>query len=348
MTALLALLGLCLPIVTIGTCCGVRRRRGDLRGVPPRRSESHLPALQRHRHAGPPRLGAVCLPAPLYGTAADDGEPYAAPPARLPHAGNGNGWPVFVLGRFKRPVANCRAAGPLSLCMTGPVRVPDLSPSTPPRSTPAASSPCSASAQGPASHPHRAASACAWSTSIRATAASSSGPDDPTAAVATGGAAAPVLPGRRGPPCPPCPHSRNRHQGRRGYVTAPPSIGPGTGRRYRWSAAAVTKMPPRCTRPSPARQRHPPRRDASGRIRYRSAQPGHLMALRLAGRAARRRPERPRRPPPRHPVWRGARVAGWSLLGPSPNRPPAPPWRRPGPPPRIPPLDPAPRSTRLR
>ena len=65
MPALLALLGLCLPVVTLGYIAAVRGVPvGDLQPVPPRRQEPHLPRLQRHRHAPPPRLAGLHLPAP--------------------------------------------------------------------------------------------------------------------------------------------------------------------------------------------------------------------------------------------------------------------------------------------
>ena len=89
----------------------------------------------------------------------------------------GNGWPVFVLGRSKRPVANCRAcraAGPGHDragcgCLTchgfyaatlDPGRLAAMSARCP--------GACSPSAPGPRR-------GCAWSTSTRATAASSTG-----------------------------------------------------------------------------------------------------------------------------------------------------------------------------
>ena len=89
-----------------------------------------------------------------------------------------HGWPVFVLGRSKRPVANCPACDTAGkghdpaacTCLTchgfyaatlDPARLAAM---------------LAQGAPGPAGHPHRAPSpGCAWSISTRATAASSTG-----------------------------------------------------------------------------------------------------------------------------------------------------------------------------
>jgi hypothetical protein len=172
------------------------------------------------------------------------------------------GWPVFVLGRSKRPVANCRA------CKTaGPGHDP-------------AGCACltchgfHAATTDPARFAAMLAAVPGGLLSIATGAASglcvididprNGGRVDkdlmtPTAAVATGGGGWHLYyrhPGGRAVPA-----LRDRPgvdvKGDGGYVVAPPSVHPGTGRPYRWAGGrGVNEMPPALraavARPEPA------------------------------------------------------------------------------------------------
>ena len=132
----------------------------------------------------------------------------------------GNGWPVFVLGRSKRPVANCpRLPGRRAGARPGRLHLPDLPrllrrharPRPPGRHAPQG-------ARGPAGHPHRGRLGVVrgrYRPAQRRPARP--GPDDPDRHRGhRRGRLAPVLPPPRRPDPPrPARHGRNRHQGRR-------------------------------------------------------------------------------------------------------------------------------------
>ena len=222
------------------------------------------------------------------------------------------GWPVFVLGRSKRPVANCPA------CKTaGPGHDP-------------AGCACltchgfHAATTSPARLAAMLAAVPGGLLAIRTGTAAGLAVVDidprnggqvdpalmtPTATVATGGGGwhlyyrhpggplLPALPGRAGVDV--------KADG--GYVVAPPSVHPGTGRPYRWAGErpvaemppalrAALAPPPAAARPAPLSGPPPTRRGG-----------GHLITPGAARRAPAGRAERPRRPPPGHLVRRGPR-----------------------------------------
>ena len=217
----------------------------------------------------------------------------------------GNGWPVFVLGRSKRPVANCpacRAAGPGHDragcgCLTchgfyaatlDPGRLAAML-----RKVPGS---LLAIRTGTAS------GLCVVDIDPRNGGQLDRDLMTPTATVATGGGGWHLYyrhPG--GPTLPALPGTAGIDiKGDGGYVTAPPSIHPGTGKRYRWvGGRAVTEMPPALraaiTRPpappAPAvtRLRGPVPVRAAGGI----SSPSALLAAHL--RAVREAPEGRRR-----------------------------------------------------
>jgi len=89
-----------------------------------------------------------------------------------------------------------------------------------------------------------------------------------------------------------------------GYVVAPPSAHPGTGRAYRWAGGRpVIEMPP-----APGRRPDPTARGrAAAPARADPRRRGHLITPGAAGRPPARSGNRPRRPPPGHLVRRRPR-----------------------------------------
>jgi hypothetical protein len=160
------------------------------------------------------------------------------------------GWPVFVLGRSKRPVANChpchtagrdhdKAACECLTChgfyaaTTDPARLAAML-----RKVPGGLL---------AIRTGRASGLCVVDIDPRNGGQLDRTLMTPTATVATGGGGwhlyyrhpggptVPALPGRAGVDI----------KGDGGYVAAPPSVHPGTGRRYRWvGGRGVAEMPP--------------------------------------------------------------------------------------------------------
>ena len=213
------------------------------------------------------------------------------------------GWPVFVLGRSKRPVANCRA------CKTAPAG-----------HDPAACGCLTchgfhAATTDPARLAAILAAVPGGLLAIRTGTAAglaiididprNGGAIDqalmtPTAAVATGGGGWHLYyrhPG--GPLLAALPHRAGvdvKSDG--GYVVAPPSVHPGTGQRYRWvRGRAVAEMPPALraalTPPPPAaapppRTGPPPTRAAGGISSPAALLAAHLRAVRAAPEGRRR------------------------------------------------------------
>ena len=221
------------------------------------------------------------------------------------------GWPVFVLGRSKRPVANCpacRAAGPghdpagcgcltchgFHAATTSPARLAAMLAKVPGGLL--------------AIRTGTAAGLAVVDIDPRNGGQVDPALMTPTAAVATGGGGwhlyyrhpggplLPALPGRAGVDV--------KADG--GYVVAPPSVHPGTGRAYRWAGERpVTEMPPalRAALAPPAAGRPaplsgpPPTRRAGGISSPPALLAAHLRAVR----------DRPGGPPPGHLVRRGPR-----------------------------------------
>jgi hypothetical protein len=158
------------------------------------------------------------------------------------------GWPVFMLGRSKRPVANCpacrqpghdRAGCGCLTChgfyaaTTDPARLTAMLARVPRGLL--------------AIRTGTASGLCVVDIDPRNGGRLDTALMAPTATVATGGGgwhlyyrhpggpALPALPGRAGVDI----------KGDGGYVAAPPSVHPGTGQRYRWAGhRAVSEMPP--------------------------------------------------------------------------------------------------------
>ena len=217
-----------------------------------------------------------------------------------------HGWPVFVLGRSKRPVANCpacRAAGPGHDragcgCLTchgfyaatlDPGRLAAML-----RKVPGG---LLAIRTGAVS------GLCVVDIDPRNGGQLDRDLMTPTATVATGGGGWHLYyrhPG--GPTLPALPGAAGIDiKGDGGYVAAPPSLHPGTGRRYRWvGGRAVTEMPPALraalTPPpaaSPAPAVPPLTRPAPARAAGGISSPPALLAAHL--RAVREAPEGRRR-----------------------------------------------------
>jgi hypothetical protein len=160
------------------------------------------------------------------------------------------GWPVFVLGRSKRPVANCRAcktAGPghdpagcacltchgFHAATTDPARLAAML-----RRVPGG---VLAIRTGAAS------GLCVIDIDPRNGGRIDKELMTPTAAVASGGGGWHLY--YRHPGRPTVPALKDRPgvdvKGEGGYVVAPPSVHPATGRRYRWAGGrGVSEMPP--------------------------------------------------------------------------------------------------------
>jgi hypothetical protein len=212
------------------------------------------------------------------------------------------GWPVFVLGRSKRPVANCppcadadpghdRAGCGCLTChgfyaaTTDPARLAAMLHRVPGGLL--------------AIRTGTASGLCVVDIDPRNGGRPDTALMTPTATVATGGGGwhlyyrhpggptVPALPGRAGVDI----------KGEGGYVAAPPSVHPGTGQPYRWAGRrAVSEMPPALrtalTPPPPAAPAPPgdpaPTRSAGG-----ISSPDALLAAHL--RAVERAPEGRRR-----------------------------------------------------
>ena len=161
------------------------------------------------------------------------------------------GWPVFVLGRSKRPVANCHPCHKAGRdhdkaaceCLTcHGFYAATTRPRPPGRDAPPR-------ARGSAGHPHRP---CLRAVRGRYRPAqrrpARPRPHDPDRHRGDRrGRLAPVLPPPRRPATVPALPGAGRggHQGDGGYVAAPPSIHPGTGKPYRWvGGRGVAEMPP--------------------------------------------------------------------------------------------------------
>ena len=203
------------------------------------------------------------------------------------------GWPVFVLGRSKRPVANCaacRAAGAghdkaACTCLTchgfyaatiDPARLAAMLAKVPGGLL--------------AIRTGRVSGLCVVDIDPRNGGQLDKALMAPTATVATGGGGwhlyyrhpggptLPALPGRAGIDV----------KGDGGYVAAPPSVHPGTGKPYRWAGgrgvaemppalrAALTPPPPPAPSPAAEALRGPVRPRAAGGI---SSPPALLAAL---------------------------------------------------------------------
>ena len=240
---------------------------------------------------------------------------------------HGRGWPVFVLGRSKRPVANCpacRAAGPGHDpagcgCLTchgfhaatlDPARLAAMLAAVPRGLL--------------AIRTGTAAGLAVVDIDPRNGGQLDRALMTPTAAVATGGGGwhlyyrhpggplLAALPGRAGVDV--------KADG--GYVVAPPSVHPGTGRAYRWAGerpvaemppalAAALAPPPAAGRPAPlSGPRRPAGRGASHHPRRcspRSCGPWRTPRKAAAGSPCTARPAAP---------------PAWSPPGPSPSRRP--------------------------
>jgi hypothetical protein len=211
------------------------------------------------------------------------------------------GWPVFVLGRSKRPVANCppcadpghdRAGCGCLTChgfyaaTTDPARLAAML--------------ARISGGLLAIRTGTASGLCVVDIDPRNGGRPDTALMTPTATVATGGGGwhlyyrhpggptVPALPGRAGVDI----------KGDGGYVAAPPSVHPGTGQRYQWTGRRpVSEMPPAlCTAitpPPPAPARHAARGPAPTRSAGGISSPDALLAAHL--RAIEQAPEGRRR-----------------------------------------------------
>ena len=213
------------------------------------------------------------------------------------------GWPVFVLGRSKRPVANCqacRAAGPehdragcacltchgFYAATTDPARLAAML------------------AQIPggllAIRTGRVAGLCVVDIDPRNGGQIDRDADDarpppspPAAAAGTCTTATPAA-----PPSPPCPAAAGVDiKGDGGYVAAPPSVHPGTGQPYRWARRrGVAEMPPAlraALTPPPAAPAPPLSGPVTARAAGGISSPAALLAAHL--RAVQNAPEGRRR-----------------------------------------------------
>ncbi len=270
-----------------------------LTGVSPAELSPVIGMLYRQRRADRCGPYVVSIPPPSHRT--EPADPMASPLATTALSYIRKGWPVFILGRSKRPVANCGSCKVAEAPSHDPAACRCLT--------------CHGFYAATLDSGRFAAMLAAVPgglLAIRTGTASgllvvdidprNGGQIDrslmtPTAAVGTGGGGwhlyyrhpgTPVtatVPGRPGIDI----------KGDGGYVTAPPSVHPGTGHPYRWAGShAVAEMPPAlCAALTPP----PPPALPSGTVTTRAAggisSPAALLAAHL--RAVRDAPEGRRR-----------------------------------------------------